>query len=253
MLNIFLWTYVFIIGMLLGSFFNVCIYRIPRGESVAFPPSHCTSCGEKLKFFDLFPVLSYVFLKGKCRYCGEKISPRYAIVELFTGLMFLAVFLKFGLTMEALKYVVLVSFFIIIGMIDYDTTDVYSVTTYSVIVLGLVFVAVNYFMGFPIKTYIFGGLLGGGLIALIIILTKGMGWGDFEICLAAGLFLGLYNSIVMLMASFIVGGTIGAILLIAKIKKRGDYIPFGPSIVIGTFIAMFFGDNIIGWYISYLF
>lgn len=242
----------FIFGLLIGSFLNVCIYRIPKGESIAYPPSHCTSCGARLKFLDLFPVLSYVFLGGKCRYCGEKISSRYAIMEAFTALMFLGVFLKFGFTLDTIKYMILVSFFIVIGMIDLDTTDVYSVTTYSVIGIGVVLTAVYYFMGISINPYLFGALLGGGLIALIILLTHGMGWGDFEICLASGLYLGLYNSIVMLLASFIFGGVIGVILIITKRKTRKDYIPFGPYIVLGTFLAMLYGDKIILWYVSFL-
>lgn len=251
MLDIMFGCYVFALGLLLGSFLNVCIYRIPKEQSIAFPPSHCTNCNTRLKFLDLFPVFSYIFLKGKCRYCGEKISPRYAIIELFTALMFLGIFLSYGLTIEALKSFVLASFLIVIAMIDYDTTDVYSVTTYPLIVLGVIFIGVNYFLGLPIKSFLFGGLLGGGLIALIIVLTQGMGWGDFEISLASGLFLGVYNSIIMLIASFILGGIIGAFLIVSKRKTRKDYIPFGPYIVLGTFIAMFYGDKIFNWYLSF--
>lgn len=251
-INIIFGIYIFIIGLLIGSFLNVCIYRIPKGESIAFPPSHCTSCNTRLKFFDLFPVLSYIFLKGKCRYCGEKISPRYAIIEMLTGLLFLGTYLSYGLSIETLKYIVLISFMIVIGMIDFDTTDVYSVTTYSGIAVGIIFIIVSYFTTGSVYTYLYGGLLAGGIIALIIVLTNGMGWGDFEICLMSGLYLGFANSIVMLLAAFILGGIIGAFLIISKRKTKKDYIPFGPYIVLGTVISLFFGDKIILWYLSFL-
>lgn len=251
-INIIFGIYIFIIGLLIGSFLNVCIYRIPKGESIVFPPSHCTNCNTRLKFLDLFPVLSYVFLKGKCRYCGEKISPRYAIIEMLTGLLFLGTFLCFGLNIQTLKYIILISFMIVIGMIDFDTTDVYSVTTYSGIAIGIIFIVISYFTTGSVYTYLYGGLLAGGIIALIIVLTNGMGWGDFEICLMSGLYLGFANSIVMLLAAFILGGIIGAFLIISKRKTKKDYIPFGPYIVLGTVISLFFGNKIILWYLSFL-
>jgi leader peptidase (prepilin peptidase)/N-methyltransferase len=245
-------VYIFIIGTILGSFYNVCIYRIPREESVAFPPSHCTSCNTRLKPLDLVPVLSYVFLKGKCRYCGEKISPRYAIIELFTGIVFVGLYLTYGVTFEFVKYVVLASFLIVIGLIDYDTTDVYFSTTLTGILVGVVFVVIGLFLGYEVKSFIFGALLGGGVITLIILLTKGMGWGDVEICLLGGIYLGFSNTVLMLMLSFILGGVIGMILILTKVKSRKDFIPFGPYIAIAAIITSIFGNAIINWYMSIL-
>lgn len=246
-------AFIFIFGLLFGSFFNVCIYRIPREESIAYPPSHCTSCSTRLKPLDLIPVLSYLFLVRKCRYCGEKISSRYAIVEAFTGVVFLLIYLKYGLSFEALKYIVLACFLIVIGMIDYDTTDVYSVTTYSGIAVGAVFVAAGYYLGVEVKPFLLGGLLSGGVIAAIILLTRGMGWGDFEICLMSGLYIGFGKSIVMLMLSFIIGAVSGVILILTKKKSRKDYIPFGPYISLAAMIAMLVGDEIIQWYLSFIY
>lgn len=248
----FIASYVFIIGLLLGSFFNVCIYRIPREESVAFPPSHCTSCGTRLKPLDLIPVLSYIFLRGKCRYCGEKISPRYAIIELTTGIIFLKLYADYGLGFEFIKYVVLSCFLIIIGMIDYDTTDVYTKTTMSAIIMGIIFVVIGRYLGYGIKASLLGAVLGGSIIALIIFLTRGMGWGDAEICLLCGLYLGFYNTILLLFLSFVLGGAIGGLLIITKVKSRKDYIPFGPFIAISAMIVMMFGNKIINWYLSFL-
>jgi leader peptidase (prepilin peptidase)/N-methyltransferase len=252
-MDIFIGTLIFIFGLLFGSFFNVCIYRIPREESIAYPPSHCTSCSTRLKPLDLVPVLSYFLLGRKCRYCGEKISPRYAIVEAFTGVIFLLIYLKYGLNFQALKLIVLACFLIVIGMIDYDTTDVYSVTTYSGIAVGIVSIAAGYYLGFEVKPFLLGGLLSGGVIAAIILLTRGMGWGDFEICLMSGLYIGFGNSIVMLMLSFIIGAVAGVILILTKKKSRKDYIPFGPYISLATIITMLVGDKIIQWYLSFIY
>jgi len=252
MLNIIYGIFIFIIGLMLGSFFNVCIYRIPRGESIVYPPSHCTNCGKKLKYIDLVPVLSYIFLKGRCRYCNEKISIRYAAVELFTAILFLSIYLKYGFTIESIKYIILSSFLIIIGMIDYYTMDVYSIITYTGIIVGIIFILIEYLTKSQIYTYLYGGILAGLVIALIIILTKGMGWGDFEICIMSGLYLGFSKSIVMLMVSFILGGIIGILLIISKKKTKKDYIPFGPYIVLGSIISILFADKIILWYLGFI-
>jgi leader peptidase (prepilin peptidase)/N-methyltransferase len=247
----FLIIYTFVIGLLMGSFYNVCIYRIPKGESIAFPPSHCTNCNTRLKSLDLVPVFSYIFLGRKCRYCGEKISGRYALVELLTGLAFAGLYIKYGLSFEFLKLSVMVSFLIIIGLIDYDTTDVYTVTTWSGIVSGILFAAAGYFMGYAVLDYVYGALLGGGVITAIILLTKGMGWGDVEICILGGIYLGFANSIIMLFFSFVLGGIIGIMLIATGKKSRKDYIPFGPYIALGAVIAALVGDIIVKWYWPY--
>lgn len=248
--NILIGIYIIILGLLLGSFFNVCIYRIPRGESIAFPPSHCTSCNNKIKGYDLIPVISYIFLKGKCRYCGEKISLRYPTVEIITAALFYFVYARYGLTFFTIKFIVLVSLLIVIGMIDFDTTDVYFSTTITGIISGIGFIIVGYFLNLNVMEFVLGGIAAGGFIALIILLTKGMGWGDAEICLMCGLFLGLKLSIVMLFLSFIIGGTVGIALILSKIKNRKDYIPFGPFIAISSLLTLFFGQYIINYYIS---
>jgi len=244
--------FVVIMGLVIGSFLNVCIFRIPREESISFPPSHCMKCGTKIKTYDLFPVISYFILRGKCRKCGDKISMRYPLIELTTGILFLLIYLKFGFTLDLIKFALLACFLIVIGMIDLDTTDVYLQTTLPGIIIGSAFIVFAFINGTSYLTFIFGGLLAGGLIALIIAITHGMGWGDFEICLLSGLFLGFKSSIIMLFFSFVLGGTIGVFLLVTKKKSGKDPIPFGPFIVMGTFIAMFFGEQIINWYLNCL-
>jgi leader peptidase (prepilin peptidase) / N-methyltransferase len=253
MLNLFILIYIFIIALCIGSFLNVCIYRIPNGESIVNPPSHCGSCGTRLKSVDLIPVLSYIFLKGKCRYCGEKISFRYPLIELITGVLTTAVYIEYGLNFTFFKYSVLIILLIVIGMIDFDTTDVYLKTTLTGIIFGLAFLIYGHFLGYGVKDFIFGVAAGGGAIALIILLTKGMGWGDAEICLLCGLFLGLRLTIFMLFSSFIIGGFTGLILILFKIKSRKDYIPFGPSISLGAIVTIFFGERLIDLYMLMLY
>lgn len=243
--------FVLLYGLIIGSFLNVCIYRIPRNESISFPPSHCTNCKNRIKWYDLIPIISYIFLKGKCRYCKEKISIRYPLIELITGAIFLALYIEYGLNIYFFKFALLSCFLIVIGMIDLDTSDVYLKTTALGIAVGILFLIYEYFMHYSILTYIYGGLLGGGIIAAIILITKGgMGWGDFEICLMSGLFLGFKLTIVMLFFSFVLGGVIGIILMILKVKSRKDYIPFGPFISIASLLTVLCGEKIISWYMN---
>lgn len=237
----------------MGSFLNVCIYRIPKGESIVYPPSHCGSCGENIKNYDLIPVISWILLRGKCRKCGRRISWRYPLVELFTAIMFLTIYITYGYTLLTLKYIIMATFLIVIGLIDYDTTDVYSCTTLPAIIIGLIFIGINFFNGQEYLTYIIGGAVGFAVIALIVIFTNGMGWGDAEITLIGGIILGWKITLIMLMLSFIIGAVAGTFLIATKRKTRKDYMPFGPSIVVSIFICMFWGQNILQWYLGTFF
>jgi leader peptidase (prepilin peptidase) / N-methyltransferase len=242
---------VVIYGLLIGSFLNVCIYRIPRGESISFPPSHCAVCGKRLKWYDLFPVFSYLVLRGKCRYCGDRISIKYPAVEILTAVLFYLIYLKYGLSFEFFRLVTLAVILIVIGIIDLETTDVYTKVTVFGIAVGIVFLFLGYFL-YKINPldYIVGGITGGGVIALIVILTKGMGWGDVEICVICGLFIGLKYTILMLILSFVIGGIIGSLLILLKIKSRKDYIPFGPFIAVASLLSVLLGDKIIKLYFT---
>lgn len=243
---------IFILGIVIGSFLNVCIYRIPKGESIAYPPSHCTNCNNVIKWYDLIPVISYVFLKGKCRFCKEKVSVRYPIIELITGVIFMTLYIEYGIGFTFGKYALFSCFLIVIGMIDFDTTDVYLKTTLPGIICGAVFLIIGWKLNLEVYTYLFGALLGGGLISLIILLTGGMGWGDAEICFLCGMFLGLRLTAVMLFVAFVLGGVIGILLIVTKKKSRKDYIPFGPYIAIASTVVMYFGEKLISWYITFL-
>ncbi|OPJ61511.1 prepilin peptidase [Clostridium oryzae] len=249
-MNFFILIYIFILGTIMGSFYNVCIYRIPSGQSIINPPSRCTSCGSKLKAIDLVPIFSYIFLKGKCRYCQSKISPRYALIELFTGIIFACVYIRYGIGTEMIKYEALCSFLIVIGFIDFDTTDVYSIITYTGIAVGIVFTVVAFFLGNDIRSYIYGLLLSGGVIAGIVFVTKAMGTGDIAICALSGLYLGFSKSVVMLFFSFLIGGAAGGFLILSGKKRKEDYIAFGPYIALASIISVLLGDSIISAYMN---
>lgn len=240
----------FILGLLIGSFLNVCIYRIPRGENISYPPSHCTGCGARIKPYDLFPLISYILLGGKCRNCGRGISIRYPLIELLIGLLFLALYFVYGVSFELLKFIIFIPFIVVIGFIDLETTDVYFKTTLSGSIAGIILIITGKFIGYNVWEYIYGALLGGGVIAIIVLLTRGMGWGDAEICFLCGLFLGLRMTLLMLFISFVFGGIFGAVLLILRKKSRKDYIPFGPFITLAALFCIYFGERILNWYLS---
>lgn len=246
---------VFIFGAIIGSFLNVCVYRIPKNESIVFPPSHCMNCGNKLKWYDMFPVFSYIFLRGKCRFCKAHISLRYPLVESFTGFMFLLVYIKYGIGISMIKYVVLVVFCIIIGLIDADTMDVYDDTAYAFIICGLAFMFIScIFYNGSYSDALLGALVAGGAIALIILLTagRGMGWGDFEIALAAGLFLGFKCSVLFLFVSFVTGGIYAIFLMLTRKKTGKDQMSFGPFLCMAAIICALCGNQLINIYLNML-
>ncbi|AKA71729.1 prepilin peptidase [Clostridium scatologenes] len=243
---------VIIIGFMIGSFLNVCIYRIPRGESIVYPPSHCVACDGKIKWYDLIPIFSYILLRGRCRYCGEKISIRYPIIEFITGILFFITYLEYGPSIEFMKYVVLIAILIVVGMIDLNTTDVYFSTSIIGIVFGIIFILLSAYYNNDFKQYIFGALFGGAVLTAIAFFTKAMGLGDVEICFYLGLFLGIKLTVISICFSFIFGSIISILLILLKKKGRKDYIAFGPFIALASIFTVFFGNKIIMWYFQNL-
>lgn len=243
---------ILILGLLIGSFLNVCIYRIPRNKSIIFPPSHCTNCGDKIKPYDLVPLLSYIFLKGKCRSCGEKISIQYPFVELITGLLFVSAFVIFSLNLDFVKYIILISILITVSIIDLEHKIIPGKIMIFGAISGLVLDIVITGFNTTLLTYLYGMLTGGGIILLIVLLTKGMGGGDIQLMAVVGLFVGFKGAVLTLLLSFLLGASAGVILILFKKKSRKDYIPFGPWISIAALITVFFGNYIINWYFSLL-
>lgn len=237
---------VFLYGIVFGSFLNVCIYRIPNEQSIVNPPSHCGSCDHRLGWKDLIPILSYVFLKGRCRYCGEKISLRYPGVELLTGVLLIGIYLRYGLVFDFFKYSILTLFLIVIALIDYDTTDVYSSVICTGITIGIIFLILERFMySTRVSDYIIGAVIGLVIIGGIYLLTGGFGAGDIEIAVLCGIFLGWKLEIYFILLSFIIGGVIGITIILFKKKSKTDYMPLGPSLAMGAYVVLIMGETLI--------
>lgn len=242
----------FVLGIVIGSFLNVCIYRIPIEKSIVFPPSHCTNCKHDLKPLDLIPIFSYICLGGRCRYCNNRISLRYPVIEGLNGILYLLIYLKFGVTLVTLKYCILISILIVIGMIDYDTQFIFTSTTiFGGIIAGIFIIIQGAVYKSGILDSLFGGLIGLGIIGLIVFLTRGMGEGDIEMAAVCGLFLGVKGILLGLFLAIIIGGIVGIIILLFKLKKAKEKIAFGPFIAVGSLISMLWGVEILKSYWSF--
>lgn len=239
--------FIFLFGTVMGSFFNVCIYRIPLGKSVVSPPSSCGSCGERLKGIDMIPVLSYFFLKGRCRHCGEKYSPRYMVVELITGIFYFIIYLKFGYGVLFFKGIILFSILLIIGFIDYDNKIIPD-SLNLILLLSGIFLNI-FFNLISFKSMGFGFLAGFGFLFLIALIGP-MGGGDIKLMGATGVFLGFKYTVMSMFLGFVTGGLISSVLLIFKIVKPKDMIPFGPFLCFGIFTSFLFGNEIFSWYFN---
>ncbi len=242
---------IFLFGIVLGSFLNVCIYRIPLNQSIAYPPSHCTKCGKSIKWYDNIPLLSYIFLKGKCRYCKDKISIKYPMIEFLTGILFVLLYKTYGINLYFIKYCIFVCLLLVIAFIDLNSEEVYTSVTITGIILGIIIIFLQKKLLYnQIFDYIIGLLISASFIALIVYTTKGMGEGDVEIAALSGVFLGWKLAILMIMLSFIIGAAISLFLIMFKIKNRKDTIPFGPFIALSSIICILYGNNIINWYVN---
>ena len=238
---------VFIFGLLIGSFSNVCIHRLPKEESVSFPGSHCTACNTPIRAFDNIPVFSYLILGGKCRACGQKFSIVYPLIEIVVALLIVAVYVRFGISWEFLIYAVVSTTLVIITVIDYEHKIIPDIITLPGIVLGLG--AGSYLVG-PINS-VLGFLAGGGLFYLLAVLSRGgMGGGDIKFIAAAGALLGWQKILLVIVVGATLGSIIGLALMVARKKDRKSQIPFGPFLAIGTLIAIFFGEDLISLYLS---
>lgn len=242
---------VLIYGLLIGSFLNLCIHRIPRGESVMSPSSHCGLCKHRLNLRDLIPILSYLTLRGRCRYCKLKISPRYLIMEIFTAMIFGGIYLKYGLGFEFFKYIFLSCFMIVIGLIDFDTQDIYTVTTYSGILIGVIFAVLGkIFYGYNLVDNVIGIIVSLTVFLGIYFFLGGMGAGDIEMAVLGGVFLGFKLTILMIFLAITLGGIIASGLIIFKKASKGNYIAFGPYLAFSSFIVILAGDLITKTYLN---
>jgi len=255
MFNILIVIIIFIFGMCIGSFLNVCIYRLPESKSIADPPrSICPSCKSHIRFYDNIPVLSYIWLKGRCRDCDAPISFRYPLVEMMSGSFAVGLLLTFGLSLESLVYFVFISSLLIITFIDLDHKIIPDIISLPGIPIGLV-------ASFALPTITFkasalGLLIGGGSLWFVawaynlIAHRDGMGGGDIKLLAMIGTIIGWKGVIFTIFASSVVGSCVGITMMLIKGKNMKFAIPFGPFLSIGAIAYVFFGSQIITWYFS---
>lgn len=244
---------IFLIGTIIGSFLNVCIYRIPENKSIAFPGSHCTYCSTPLRWYDLIPIISFLQLRGKCRYCGEKVSPRYPLIELISGIIYVLLYLNFGLNLDFIYYGFLISVLLVIFFIDIDHMIIPNILVIIILIWDILFKLIDYFLfNIPLNpiNHLGALLFGMVLFLLIFVLSKGgMGGGDIKLIGVFGFILGFPRIFLSIFLSSVLGGIISIFLLILKIKTRKDPIAFGPFLILGFLVSIFWGYEVIYWYI----
>jgi leader peptidase (prepilin peptidase)/N-methyltransferase len=249
-----------LLGMVVASFLNVCGDRLPAGESIVSTPSHCPACRRRLGARDLVPVFSYLWLRGRCRYCRAPIPRRVLWVEVGTGLLFGLLYWNYGLSLElpiALFYSCL---FIVILVIDLEHRLILNKIVYPAMGVALLLSILFSIPGFLPPTEIVPGIaqaaIGGGiglvLFFLVVFFSRGgMGWGDVKMAALIGLVTGFPLVFVALLMAVIVGGLVAGLLLALKIKKRRQAIPFGPFLSLATIVTLVWGSDILGWYLGF--
>lgn len=246
---IFLGAVIFLYGIIFGSFLNVCIYRIPKKESIVSTPSHCMNCGYRLKWYDLVPLFSFLFLKGRCRQCKTKLSWQYPVVEALNGVLWVLTFAFGGMTWDSLLGCCLVSALLVLSVIDWRTYEIPLGINIFIAVLGVIHLLVHRDQWL---TYVLGFFCVSAVLFLLYLLTKGrgMGGGDIKLMAAAGLFLGWKLVIV----AFLFGCLYACVIHITRmvIWKKDSVLAFGPYLAGGILTALWFGERIVMWYANLL-
>ncbi len=255
---------VFVLGAGFGSFFNVCIYRMPREESIVKPRSHCPKCNQQISWYDNIPLVSVFVLRGKCRHCGAPISPRYLFIELLTASLFLAVWLKYEFQWVAPIYWILIGGLIVSTFIDFEHYIIPNEITYGGVLVGLA-LSLLYpplheaeTVGASLLRSFVGGLTGGAMLLVIamvgekIFKKEAMGMGDVKFIAGIGAFLGWQAALFTIFASSVIGGAIGLLLVLTSKKGWGSRIPYGPYIALAALLWVFFGRELINWYFGFL-
>lgn len=263
-------VFAFILGTCVGSFLNVCIWRLPQNKSIVTPRSYCPHCRAPIKGYDNIPLVSYLTLRGRCRNCRKRISPRYFIVELLTGMIFALFYFNYYSHPENLFiYLLLASALIAITFIDFEHKLIPDMITYPGIVIGLLASLVVKHQAPFIFSHIprldslidslLGLLAGGGILWAIAILSRGgMGGGDIKLGAMIGAFLGWQATLLTLLLAFFAGAVVGIILMLLKLitskslkaawRKRKEFIPFGPYLALATLVTILKGQIILDWY-----
>ncbi len=262
-------------GLIIGSFLNVCIVRIPGRKSIVMPASACPNCGAAIRPWDNIPVVSWLLLRGKCRACKTPISWMYPVVELLTAALFWACYYAFGLTTEALKWAIFSALMIVLVFTDLRERILPDVVNYSGFAAGLALSLVtkpadgaalwlaNHMFDFPppspvisLADALLGAAFGSGMLWLVAEIyfrmrgREGMGFGDVKMMLMAGAFLGLKRTLLTILAGSVLGSVLGLAFMLAR-RKGSDYeLPFGSFLGMAAVLVMFFGTPLVNWYLS---
>ncbi len=245
-LDTFFYIVVFLFGLLIGSFLNVLIYRIPKKENFVVARSHCMKCNYQLEWYDLVPLFSWLFLRGRCRKCREKISVQYPLIEAANGLLYLLVFYKFGLSIESLLCCLLFSALLALSVIDFRTYEIPVGFNYFILILGLVRLVTDYVNW---SNYVIGFLAVSTFLFIIIVVSKGraMGGGDMKLMATCGLLIGWK----LIILAFLLGCILGSIIHIIRMRVSGEdhVLAMGPYLSMGVVLAVLFGNQWIDWYL----
>lgn len=242
--------FIFLFGLVFGSFYNVVGLRVPQKESIVHPPSHCPKCQRRLTVLDLVPVLSYVFLGGKCRSCGNKISWVYPFIELMTGVLFAFAYWQLGWGIELIVAFFFISLLVIIVVSDLA----YMLIPDKVLIFFLPLLAIGRVLSplTPWWDFLVGAVVGFGILYIIAVLSNGgMGGGDIKLFFLIGLVLGTIDTLLTLFLAAVIGMIVGIIVLSKNKQGRKTPIPFGPSIALAAVIVYFYGDLLINWYLGF--
>jgi leader peptidase (prepilin peptidase)/N-methyltransferase len=242
----------FILGACIGSFLNVCIYRIPESRSIVSPGSACPNCNTEIKFYDNIPIISWLLLLGKCRTCSEPISVRYPLVELLTGLLALASVIRFGVSADCFIYYIFICALVVITFIDLDLQIIPDIISLPGIPLG--FLASFLLTSVSFKDSLIGILIGGGSLFLVawgyqlVTGKEGMGGGDIKLLAMIGAFIGWQGVCFTIFIASATGSLIGIVLMLFSQKDLKFAVPFGPFLSVGAIAYLFFGPELIFWY-----
>lgn len=238
---------IFLFGITIGSFLNVCIYRIPKHEDIVKTRSHCMTCGYQLKWYDMFPVFSYLFLRGRCRKCSAKLSIQYPLIEMLNGIAYLLVVFVNGVNVESLLYCLLTSALLVLSVIDFRTYEIPFGINLFILALGLIRVVTDYH---NFLTYLIGFLTVSVVLAVLYYASKGraIGGGDVKLMAVCGLLLG-WKLIVL---AFLLGCVLGAVIHVIRMKVSGEdhVLAMGPYLSMGVFIAALWGNQMLTWYLG---
>ncbi|MDP2954019.1 MAG: prepilin peptidase [Chloroflexota bacterium] len=251
-----------VLGGAIGSFLNVCIDRLPRGQSIVDPPSHCPDCGKPLQFVDLIPVFSYLWLRGRCRYCGARIPVRVLAVEAGTAVVFALLALGYGAGIEFLMLAYYFSLLLLLAVIDLEQGIIPNRIVYPGLAVGLITAplwavtdfARPFFWGGPGMVAALLSSVSGGIVlfaiffGIVLASRGGMGWGDVKMAALVGLAVGFSGLPAAFLTAVLSGGLVAAFLLAARRKGRKDAIPFGPFLALGGMVALLWGKEFTLWY-----